>query len=345
MGRLLVGGRKMVEITNNGTYKAETAGSLMVKEYITVEDNVTIKRAIEHLRGAVGSMKNIHYVYIIDEQRHVVGALSIRELLSADDELNVQNVMITDVVTLPKNCDQEEAAQIFQDTDLVSIPVVNRTEKIIGVVHVEDILDVMEFEATEDIHKMGSVVSTSREEHEGSLLDASIRLLYRKRIVWLIILVFMNVFSGAGIAYFEDVIAANIALVFFLPLLIDSGGNAGSQSATLVIRAMATGDVQIRDWFKMMTKEMAVSALIGLTMGLAVSIVGVVRGGVEVALVVSLTMVLIVIVGSIIGILLPFLFRKLKLDPATASAPLVTSIADISGVLIYFGIASALLTV
>lgn len=326
-------------------YQAETAGSLMVKEYITIKNDVMIKEAINHLRDTVGSMKNIHYVYVVDQAMHVVGVLSIRELLSADDELNIADVMIGDVVTLPKDVDQEEAAQIFRDEDLVSIPVVDRAAKIIGVVHVEDILDVMEFEATEDIHKMGSVVSTARDEHDGGLLDASVRLLYRKRIVWLVVLVFVNVFSGAGIAHFEDVIAANIALVFFLPLLIDSGGNAGSQSATLVIRAMATGDVQIRDWFKMITKELAVSALIGFTMAIAVSFVGVMRGGFDIAIVVSLTMMLIVIVGSIIGISLPFIFQKFKLDPATASAPLVTSIADISGVLIYFGIASTLLNV
>lgn len=335
----------MVEIKKNGAYGAETAGSLMVKEYITVENDVSVKKAIEHLRNTVGSMKNIHYVYIVDGADHVVGVLSIRELLSADDELNINDVMITDVVTLPKDVDQEEAAQIFQDEDLVSIPVVNEGEKIIGVVHVEDILDVMEFEATEDIHKMGSVFSTTRDEYEGGLLGASVSFLYRKRIVWLVVLVFVNVFSGAGIAHFEDVIAANIALVFFLPLLIDSGGNAGSQSATLVIRAMATGDVQIRDWFKMISKELAVSALIGFTMALAVSFVGVMRGGVDIAIVVALTMMLIVIVGSIIGISLPFIFQRFNLDPATASAPLVTSIADISGVLIYFGIASTLLNV
>lgn len=335
----------MVEIKKNGTYKAETAGSLMVKDYITVENDVAVKTAIEHLRETVGSMKNIYYVYIIDKKKRVVGVLSIRELLSADDELNIDDVMIPNVVSLPKNCDQEDAAQIFQDEDLVSIPVVNDAEEIIGVVHVEDILDVMEFEATEDIHKMGSVVSTTRDEYEGGLLEASVSFLYRKRIVWLIVLVFVNVFSGAGIAHFEDVIAANIALVFFLPLLIDSGGNAGSQSATLVIRAMATGDVQIRDWFKMITKELAVSALIGFTMALAVSFVGVMRGGFDIAIVVALTMMLIVIVGSVIGISLPFVFQRFKLDPATASAPLITSIADISGVLIYFGIASTLLNV
>lgn len=335
----------MTKIRYNNDIRTETAGSLMVKQYITVQKNQTIKQAIDHLRATVGGMKNVHYVYITNEHNHVVGVLSIRELLSADDELFVEQVMITDVVTLPKHVDQEEAAQVFQDTDLVSIPVINKRNQIIGVVHVEDILDVMEFEATEDMHKMGSVVSATAEEYEGGLLDASIRFLYRKRIVWLVILVFVNVFSGAGIAYFEDVIAANIALVFFLPLLIDSGGNAGSQSATLVIRAMATGNVQIRDWFKMITKELAVSALIGLTMAFAVSFVGIARGGIDIALVVSLTMMLIVIVGSMIGISLPFIFQKFKLDPATASAPLVTSIADISGVLIYFAIASAILTI
>src|SRR5699024_1257981 len=157
----------MVQIKQNGMIKAETAGSIMVKAYITVEDDGKVKDAIDHLRDTVGAMKNIHYVYIINELKHVVGVLSIRELLSAHDDLNIKDVMITDVVTLPKNVDQEEAAQIFRDTDLVSIPVVNRKSEIIGVVHVEDILDVMEFEATEDIHKMGSVVSTTADELEG----------------------------------------------------------------------------------------------------------------------------------------------------------------------------------
>lgn len=335
----------MVRYGDNLLVKAETAGSLMVKEYITVEEHTTIRQAIHHVRNTVGKMENIHYIYILDTLKSAVGVLSIRQLLSAMDDDIVADVMVKDVVTLPKNCDQEEVAQIFQDTDLVSIPVVNKRNELIGVVHVEDILDVMELEATEDMHKMGSVVTTTPDELEGGLIDASISLLYRKRIVWLVILVFMNVFSGAGIAYFEDVIAANIALVFFLPLLVDSGGNAGSQSATLVIRAMATGEVYIRDWFKMITKEIIFSALIGFTMALAVSVIGLVRGGIDLAIVVSLTMMLIVIVGSVIGISLPFIFERFKLDPATASAPLITSIADIAGVLIYFGIAATFLPI
>ncbi|RRR36115.1 magnesium transporter, partial [Schaalia georgiae] len=162
-------------------------------------------------------------------------------------------------------------------------------------------------------------------------------------VVWLVLLVFANIFSGAGIAYFEETIEAYIALVFFLPLLVDSGGNAGSQAATLMVRGMATGDVRTRDWAKLLGREVGVALALGLTMALAVSVVGIFRAGSEIALVVALSMVLIVTVGSLIGMILPFILQRFKLDPATASAPLVTSIADASGVLIYFALATAIL--
>ncbi|GEN30038.1 magnesium transporter [Cerasibacillus quisquiliarum] len=260
-------------------------------------------------------------------------------MLAAHGGAELRDIMKTDLHTLPVDLDQEIAAERFQDTDLVSMPVINQKEQLLGVVHVEDILDVIEEEVTEDFQKMAPVSTL-----EEGIRDASIFTLYRKRIGWLVILVFMNVFSGAGIAHFEDVIESHIALVFFLPLLVDSGGNAGSQSATLMIRAMATGDVTVRDWVKMFTKEFSVAIALGGTMALAVATVGLFRGGPEIALVVALTMVFIVIVGSLIGMSLPFIFKKLDLDPATASAPLITSIADIVGVLIYFSIAAWLLT-
>src|SRR5699024_7978984 len=187
---------------------------------------------------------------------------------------------------------------------------------------------------------MASMGTTPADFAEMGLMNASIGQLYRKRIVWLVVLVFMNVFSGVGISYFEDIIASSVALVFFLRLLIDRSGYADSQSATLVIRAMTIGDVKIKDWFKMFTKEISVSALMGFTMAAAVSVMGVIRGGLDIAVVVALTMTIIVIIGSLIGMSLPFVFDKLKLDPATASGPLITSIADIVGVLIYFSIAS-----
>lgn len=173
-----------------------------------------------------------------------------------------------------------------------------------------------------------------------SLKDAGVWLLFLKRAPWLLVLVFMNIFSGAGIAYFEDTIEAVVALVFFLPLLIDSGGNAGSQSATLMVRALAIGDVRIRDWFKLAGKEVLVAISIGVAMGIAVSFIGYYRAGSEVAVVVAMTMIIVVLFGSIMGMSMPFILQRFRFDPATASAPLITSVADIAGVLIYFGIAT-----
>ena len=321
-------------------FKIETAGSLMKDEYVSVTKDVSIEEAVSILRENVKDKHNIYYMYIVNQFNQLIGVLTIRELLAADGEEKIADVMVKDIVTIPVDEDQEEVASVFRDTDLVSMPVTNEDKQILGVIHVEDILDVMQLEATEDFHKMASMGTTPADFSEMGLMNASIGLLYRKRIVWLVVLVFMNVFSGAGIAYFEDIIASNVALVFFLPLLIDSGGNAGSQSATLVIRAMTIGDVKIKDWFKMFTKEISVSALMGFTMAAAVSVMGIIRGGLDIAVVVALTMTIIVIIGSLIGMSLPFVFDKLKLDPATASGPLITSIADIVGVLIYFSIAS-----
>ncbi len=325
---------------NEQTFEIETAGSIMKEEFVSVNEDVTIEEAIVILRENVKIKQNIYYMYIVDDFHELVGVLTIRELLAADGEENIADVMIKDIIAIPVNEDQEEVASVFRDTDLVSMPVVDEEDQIIGVIHVEDILDVMQLEATEDFHKMASMGTTPADFSEMGLMNASVGLLYRKRIVWLVVLVFMNIFSGAGIAHYEHIIEANVALVFFLPLLIDSGGNAGSQSATLVIRAMTIGDVKIKDWFKMFTKEISVAALMGFTMAAAVSIMGVIRGGLDIAVVVALTMVLIVMIGSLIGMSLPFVFDKLKLDPATASGPLITSIADIVGVLIYFGVAS-----
>lgn len=192
--------------------------------------------------------------------------------------------------------------------------------------------------ATEDFHK-GALISTPL----GNLSTATAGFLYRKRVLWLVLLVFGNLFSGAGIAAFEDVIAANIVLVFFLPLLVDSGGNAGSQSATLMVRALATGEVVLKDWLRLLWRECSVALALGLTMALAVSLLGAVRGGWEISMVVACSMLIIVLIGSLIGMSLPFMFSRLHMDPAVASGPLITSIADAAGVLVYFGIASLIL--
>ena len=219
----------------------------------------------------------------------------------------------------------------------MALPVVDSSNTLLGIVTVDDILDVAEEEQTEDFQRFAAM-----QDAIISPLQATISFLYKKRIGWLMALVVMNVFSGYAMSRFESVIESMVALIFFLPLLIDSGGNAGSQSATLMIRALAKGDVRGKDWVYLLGKELAVSLLLGLTMAIGVSIVATWRAP-DIIPVVSLTMALIVVVGSMIGMLLPFIFTRLKLDPATASAPLITSIADISGVLIYFSMAKWLL--
>ena len=200
--------------------------------------------------------------------------------------------------------------------------------------------DTEHIKTADNMHKGSGV-----EDSNISIKNASIGVLYKKRVFWLVLLVFGNVFSGAGIAYFEEIITSYVALVFFLPLLIDSGGNAGSQSATLMVRALATGDVKPNDWGKMLGREVFVALGLGLSMAAAVYLLGLYRGGYEIAMVVGLSMIAIVLIGSLIGTILPFSLHKLNLDPASASAPMITSIADISGVLIYIAIASAVLEI
>lgn len=214
----------------------------------------------------------------------------------------------------------------------------NPIDKTIAVGAVDAALDAQRRQTTESFHKGASITTTI-----GDLRHATLGLLYRKRVLWLVLLVFGNLFSGAGIAAFEETIAAHIALVFFLPLLVDSGGNAGSQSATLMVRGLATGEVTLSDWGRMLGREFGVALLLGCTMAVAVASLGLLRGGPQIALIVASSMVVIVLVGSLIGMSLPFLLSRLKLDPATASGPLITSIADAAGVLVYFGIATQVL--
>ncbi len=315
-----------------------TAGAIMTSDYATLGPGLTVREALDKLRREAPDKETIYRSYIVDAERRLIGSVRLQELILADPGSRVEDVMEREPLSVGVGDDQEEVARQIGRYDILALPVVDRAGRIVGIVTHDDALDVVHEEATEDFHKVGTIGKLAE-----NVRDASVGLLYRKRVMWLVLLVFANIFSGAGIAYFEDTIAAYIALVFFLPLLVDSAGNAGSQSATLMVRALATGDVVMRDWSRMLGRELAIAALLGVTMAAAVSLLGVFRGGPEIAAVVALTMVLVVIVGSVIGMSLPFLLSRLSLDPATASAPLVTSIADAAGVVIYFAIATAVL--
>jgi magnesium transporter len=326
------------DIRKLASYAEGTAGSLATSDYAALGPDLTVAEAVEVLRREAPDKETIYEAYVVDSDRRLIGAVSLRDLILAAPEATVASVMTRDVIFARADDPRDAVARKIRDYDLLALPIVNGDEKLIGIVTQDDAMDVVEEAATGLFQKHAPLAGNIP-----SLRDAGVWALYRARIVWLVVLVFGNIFSGAGIAAFEDTIAAYLALVFFLPLLVDSGGNAGSQAATLMVRALATGDVRMADWTRMIGREVVIAGALGLTMALAVSTIGIVRGGPDIAMVVAMAMILIVITGSLIGMSLPFLLTRFGLDPATASAPLITSIADAAGVLIYFAIATAFL--
>ncbi len=328
------------DIRRLASYAEGTVGALMTSDYAMLTPDISAREALDRLRLQAPDKETIYRAYVVDPERKLIGSVRLQELILAPPGASIADLMERNPLFVLVNDDQEVAAREIAKYDVIALPVVDSEGHLLGIVTHDDAMDVVEQEATEDFHKHGTVGTIVT-----SLRDASIGLLYRKRITWLVLLVFGNLLSGAGIAFYEDTIAAYVALVFFLPLLIGSGGNAGSQASTLMVRALATGDVSLRDWGRVLGREIMVAGALGLTMALAVSGIGFIRGGPDIALVVALTMVTIVMVGSVIGMSLPFLLSRFNMDPATASAPLITCIADAVGVVIYFSIATSFLNV
>ncbi|WIY52038.1 magnesium transporter [Devosia sp. YIM 151766] len=326
------------DIRRLAAYEEGTAGAIMTSDYAVLSPELTARQALDKLRLEAPDKETINRSYVVDEDRKLIGSVRLQDLILASPASRIGNVMERDTRAVRVDEDQEEVARKIAHYDQIALPVIDADERIVGIVTYDDALDVLTQEATEDFHKSSTVRGLTE-----SVGRASIFILYRARVGWLVLLVFGNIFSGAGLAHFEDVIAVHMALLFFLPLLIASGGNAGTQASTLTIRAMATGDVRPRDWTRMLGREILVAGLLGLTMALAIYGIGAWRGGPDIAATVSISMMIIVLAGSLIGMILPFILERAHMDPATASGPLVASIADVMGILIYFGIAQTIL--
>lgn len=320
------------------SYPEDSAGRLMTPEYIAVRPDWTAAGALDYVRTHSEHGETANVVFVTDGHGHLLGSVGLKDLLLARSWRNIGSLLKEEVVSIDVNADREEAAHLIRRYDIEALPVVNAEGQLLGIVTVDDVFDMVEEESTEDFHKLGAVGPL-----ELSLMDATPGLLYRKRVGWLLILVFVNIFSGAAIAVFETAIEAVVALVFFLPLVIASGGNAGAQSATLMVRALATGDVQAKDWLRLWGKEFAVSAALGAAMGVSVWWAGAWIGGADVGTAVAISMLLVVLFGSMLGMIMPFALARLNIDPATASAPLITSIADVIGILLYFSVATVVL--
>lgn len=321
-------------------YPKDSVGRLMSPDFAAVRPEQTVAEAIESIRHQAPETETIHMIYVVDAAGRLLDDLRLRWLILAEPTRRISDLMAGDPVSLNAFDPEGAAVTAMKETGYFALPVVDSERILLGVVTVDDVLDVAVEEATEDIHKGGAMRPL-----ETNLLSARFTALYSRRITWLLVLVFVNVLTGAGIAHYEELIESVVALVFFLPLLIGSGGNAGAQASTLVVRSMALGDVKARDYLALFWKESRVALGLGATMALAVSLIAYFRAGPDVAMVVSVSMVAIVVIGSLLGISLPFILGRLGMDPATASGPLVTSVADILGVVIYLGIASAMLGV
>lgn len=319
-------------------YPEESIGRLMTPRFVSVQSHWTIVRALDHIRHEADRGETVNFVFVTDEGGRLVDAVRLKDFILAKQDGPVESIMDGVYYSVLASADREEAVQVIQRYDVSTLAVTDKQGVLIGIVTVDDIMDVAEEEITEDFQKLGAAGVLNV-----SLKEATPGLLYRKRVGWLLILVVMNLIGGAAIAFFEQTIEATLLLVFFLPLVIGTGGNAGAQAATLMVRALATGDVQLKDWFKLWGKELAVALALGLSLALVVALVGFYHGGIEIAAIIAISMVAVVVFGSMMGMVMPFILTRFSLDPATASVPLITSIADIGGILIYLTTATVLL--
>jgi magnesium transporter len=340
---------KRAEVSALLAYAEDEAGGLMSSRFARVRPEMSVDEAIAYLRKQATSTiepETIYYVYVLDNAQRLLGVLSFRTLLAAPGAKPIREVMVTDVVRAHEEMDQEALARLFSEHDLLAVPVVDDAGVLKGIVTVDDIVDVVEEEATEDIQKFGGMQAL-----EEPYMRAGFVTLVRKRAGWLTVLFLAQLLTATVIQTFEDALVQLAALAIFIPLILSSGGNSGSQASTLVIRALTMGELRLRDWWRVARRELAV----GLAMGAVLGLLGLARVIIEAATgtsfatdalrlasVVAASLVGVVLWGTLVGSMLPFLLQRLGLDPASASAPLVATLSDVTGLLIYFTIATAL---
>jgi magnesium transporter len=323
-------------------YEPDSAGGLMTTEFVSVAEDSSVDEALEIVRASAraGRQEAMYAIYAVDREGKLRGVFSVRELLAARPGASVSDITWHDVVSAAASADREEVARLTSKYDLVAVPVVDASGRLLGVVTVDDVIDAIVEEQTEDVQRLGAV-----EPLEAPYFQASFWSIARKRAGWLVLLFAAELLTATAMARYEATLTSALVLVFFVPLIISSGGNSGSQSATLITRALAVGDVELRHAARVLTRE----GLQGLALGAFLGVFGFARvmlGGEStmVALVVGLTLLAVVVTGTLVGATLPLVFTRLGFDPAIASSPFVASFVDVAGIIIYFSIAARLLT-
>ncbi len=326
-------------------YPKGSVGRLMTPDYVAIRKDFSVRKALEHIRKKGVDAETINMIYIVDENFRLIDDIPLRKIILANPDDKIESLLDYNFISISPYEDQEKAVEIMKKYNLISLPVVDNENHLLGIVTVDDIMDVMEEEQTEDIAKISAIhPDLIGPELITKIKEIPLIKLYKSRIGWLLLLLFINLITGGIINNFTETIAKYIVLVTFLPVIIDTAGNAGSQSATLVIRAMALKNVEIKDYVYLILREILVSASLGLTLGIGISFIGILRSkSLIITFCIFLAIIINVMIGSLVGLSLPFILTKFKKDPASASAPLVTTIADILGTFSYLSIAAILL--
>lgn len=321
------------------SYPENSAGGRMTLDYLAVRQDWTVERVIAHFRKVGSEVRVTNYIYVVDREGRLVGVTSMRDVLLSNPDTPVSEIMHTRVISVEVHADQEEAARLLSQYDFVALPVVNPDGRLAGVITLDDILDIIEEEDTEDIQRIGGSQPLDEPYMKVGMFN-----LFRKRIGWLLLLFVTQSVTANILRFYQDILSQIVVLTFFIPLLIDTGGNSGSQASTVVIRAMAVGEVRPGDFRRVVRKEMRISLALGAVMAAAGYVFSLIMGNsAEIGLTVATTLMLVVVTSSMVGAMLPLFGKRLGLDPAVFSSPLITTIVDCTGLLMYFQVARLIL--
>ena len=321
-------------------YPEDSAGSIMTVEFMDLKEGQTVAQAIERIKKAAVDSETINICYVLDYQRKLKGTVALRYLLLKDPDEKIGDIMHENVISLHTLMDQEEVARQFQKYDFTAMPVVDNEDRLVGIITVDDVVDILQEEATEDMEKMAAIVPSDKPYLKTTVFET-----WKKRIPWLLLLMISATFTGKIIASFEDALSVYVVLTTFIPMLMDTGGNAGGQTSVTVIRGLSLNEIEFSDFFKVVWKEIRVALLCGLTLAVAnfAKLMIIDRVTMPVAAVVCATLVAAVLIAKLVGSMLPMLAKKIGFDPAVMASPFITTIVDALSLLIYFRIASMVL--
>lgn len=315
-------------------YPEDSAGSIMTTEYVTLKKTMTVKQAMNHIKD-IGIHKETIYTCYVTENKKLIGIVTAKSLMTSDDDENITNLMNTNIISVHTHTDQEQVAHLFRKYDLIAMPVLDSDGCLVGIVTFDDAMDVMVDETNEDISRMAAM-----EPNEKTYFETTVWQQAKHRILWLLVLMFSATITGSIITRYENAFSAVPLLVSFIPMLMDTGGNCGSQSSTLIIRGLALGEIHFKEIFKVMFKEFRISLVVGFILAAANGLrIFIQYQNFNIAIVIALSLMIVVIVAKLIGCILPLFANKIGVDPAIMASPLITTIVDTCSILVYFNIA------